>query len=173
MPPTIQAIADTSIDALWRGQDLPDDATILARWIEEEQWDLVVAPAAMTVRLPSVGVHFCDKSVRDKLGLTNTARLTKAHRVEFARQAIQNAIENNDGVEAPSISSYPLRHTDGRTAVYGCVIEIHGQRGPSTNWLGVYENEDAFIADLLEAGTVPVDNLEALADADILKFWPK
>lgn len=67
-------------------------------------------------------------------------------RVKYARDEIVRAFFDEDGFVNPSVHGYRLEREDGKSAIIGITVQIHGQGGPVPVWQGVFATQELFHA---------------------------
>ena len=97
--------------------------------------------------------------------------ITDQMRVNYARAAIIDAVEQSDSYDSPSVHSFPIERKDGKQAILGCTVEIHGQTGPVPQWHGIFADKEAYYGYLRKTGFLLHSNADLISDAEILSFW--
>lgn len=177
-PPTeFASICNAAVEHALTGAPIPKALPKLMHWLGTDGWDEVLGEwdarnDPMAVKLHSESQRdFRDSEVRARAGLDSTDAVTDEMRVEFARHRIADWTSGEDGVVCPSVHCYNIHHEDGRSAVVGFTVEIHGQAGPVVDLQGVYADESIFLQNLRDSGYYLVNEIVQVSDATILKLW--
>lgn len=149
------------------------DLSRLQEWLEGDGWDaLLSGEEHMALNMEYLShAEFIDGELRVMEEIEDEEPITDEMRLRYARQKIEEELESDDGCSNPSVATYPLLAADGRTAYMGCVIEIHGQAGPATNWWGVYETKEDFYKSSQECGIWIDERLNSIDDQYLLSVW--
>ena len=178
LPSELWHLRDAAIEHVLTNAPLPSDFERLQEWLEGEWlgWE----------GIEEIALNFYGSSFYDRLGLSDllsddelrareglrlSAPVSDGMRVEFFRGQVESVISDFDSLTMPSVHSYRLERDDGKSAVLGYVVEIHGQSGPFTIRQGVFATRDAFHVHLRESGFRLLEEVEALDDAGILDVW--
>ncbi len=174
LPSELRPIANAAIDHALHGVPMPADITKLERWFEVEGWDDLVSFCADEILLNLTEVAamvFSDSALIDYRGLDSNLKISDVDRIEFARQQIEYQLNDGDGCINPSAISYQLKSSDGKHAIFGCTVEIHGQGGPAVKWHGVFATKAAFYQYLHSLGYWARGELALIKDEQILSRW--
>ena len=175
LPQELWAVRDAAIEYALTDAPLPANFDLLTEWLEGDGWDALLAAweddgELYAIKLKEKSLdRFCDSELRYDLDLVQGDVVTDAMRVQFAREQI-DALEE-DTTESPSVVSYKVTRQDGKSAVIGCTIEVHGQGGPVLFGHGVFRTKELFFKHLSESGLVLSQDLASLDDPAILAFW--
>lgn len=153
---------------------LPAEIRLLQEWLEGDGWDDLISDldGEMALKIDDLASRmFGDCALRAELGLGRNARLNDEQRVQYARRKMGETVSGRDDYLCPSVHAYPLSAADGRTAVVGCTIEVHGQAGPVVDWVGVFPNKSTFLDTLMRSGSWLSSRLDAVTDAEVLARW--
>lgn len=175
LPKKFWRTRDALVEHLLSNSPLPPDLANLQEWLANDGWDdLLAAWINEDVALNLEGwaeYKFSDSSLRDTEGLDEAESITDQMRVDYARAAISDAVEQSDGYDSPSVHSFPIERKDGKQAILGCTVEIHGQTGPVPQWHGVFADKEAYYRYLRETGFLLHSVADEISDAEILSFW--
>ncbi len=94
-------------------------------------------------------------------------------RVNFARDQINYEFESGSEYLCPSVHSLELSDPMERVAILGWLVQIHGQAGPSPNYLGVYENREKFYQELRDRDFLFSDWSNLVTDQQLLALWKR
>ena len=177
IPENIQRICDHLIENAESKTFSNNDLIELQNWLETDGWDDLVAPW----RLDELALNLnewdaetlSDFSLRDFEGLDESELITNEIRVNFARERIQDEIENGDGLSNPSVIAYEIKNINGKSAILGCTVEIHGQLGPETHWHGLFVTKEEFYEHLKNRDFIIQSEVEKMSDSKILDLWKK
>jgi hypothetical protein len=174
-PRSLQKILEEGVLHLWDDNYPKPDLTPLGEWLEVDGWDDLLAAwtnedVALNLK-EWANFKFSDSSLRDDEGIDDSVAITDQMRVDYARAAISDAVEQSDGYDSPSVHSFPIERKDGKQAILGCTVEIHGQTGPVPQWHGVFADKEAYYGYLRETGFLLHSNVDEISDAEILSFW--
>ena len=174
LPPELRAIADAAIDHVLHAMPMPSDITKLERWFEVEGWDDLVSQCddEIVLNINELAADaFSDRVLIDYRGLDSNAKILDEDRIAFSRQQIEYQLNDGDGCINPSVIGYQLESSDGKNAILGCTVEIHGQGGPVAKWHGVFVTKSAFYQYLLTLGYWARGELAMIKDEQILSLW--
>lgn len=175
LPKKFWETRDAAVEHVLSNSLLPSGLGELQEWLATDGWDDLLAAwinEDVALNLKDWATYeLTDSSLRDTEGLEASVDITDQMRVDYARSAISNAIEQCDGCDSPSIHSFPIQRDDGERAILGCTVEIHGQSGPVQKWHGVFAGEEAFYRYLRESGFLLHSEADKIGDAEILLLW--
>lgn len=171
--PKIQALIDRAVSAAFDGQLLKNGLRPLEKWIEMVRWDelLEKSPETIAVEWSWISERFSDAAMRDMEGLDPDVEISDEQRVMYAIALLANSLEEPEDFNCPSLLTYPLVATDGRSALLGCICRIHGQGGPHLTWHGAFLNQADFHAHLLSVGFISQDQIADISAERILDVW--
>ena len=174
LPPDIMEIAEQAIAHVLTGSPVPEKFKALEDWLESEGWDFMVGSGCVIdygLNLSDLSYwRFDDKELAYEKGIDDSSQLTKDMRVAFARELIEEATGELDGSICPSIHCVEIEFNE-KSAVIGCLLEIHGQGGPTPCWQGIYRNREEFIKTLRSNGIVLLGQIHLIKDQEILTLW--
>jgi hypothetical protein len=177
IPESIQRICDYLIENAASKTFSNNDLIELQKWLEADGWDDLSAPwrlDTLALNLNEWDIEtLSDSSLCDFEGLDESELITDEIRVNFARERIQDEIENGDGLTNPSIIDYKIENADKKSVILGCTVEIHGQLGPEIHWHGVFENKDKFYEYIRNNNYIIQSEVEEMSDSIILGLWKK
>ena len=176
LPPELWRLRDAAIEHVLNDAPLPPDFERLHEWFEVDGWDAVVAAwddgDEMALKFDDfVNQYLSDNDIRDWEGLDESDPITDAMRIEFFRARIDWIISGNNEYIMPSVHSCKVERGDGKSAVIGYTVEIHGQGGPVLVYQGVCLTREAFDEHLRKSGFRLCREVETLDDAGILDVW--
>ena len=175
LPSRFWKARDAAIEHLLSNSGLPPDLAELQEWIAIEGWDdLLAAWINEDVVLDFEGWaadKFSDYSLREAEDLDESEAITDQMRVSYARAAISHVVQNCEGVDRPSVHSFPIERDDGKRAILGCTVAIYGQYGPVPQWHGVFADKDDFYRHLRSVGFLFLSEAGNIGDAEILALW--
>lgn len=175
LPAEFWKTRDAAIESLLSNSPLPEGIAELQNWLATDGWDDLLAAwinedVALNLK-EWAAFKFSDSCLRDDEGHDDYVAITDQMRVDYARAAISVAVEQSDGYDSPSVHSFPIESKDGKQAILGCTVEIHGQTGPVPQWHGVFADKEAYYGYLRETGFLLHSNADEISDAEILSFW--
>jgi hypothetical protein len=177
LPKKFWKIRDAAIAHVASKSPLPVGIADLQNWLATDGWDSLLAAwinEDVALNLKRWAEHeFTDSSLRDYEGLDDSIAINDQMRVNYARVAINNAIEQSDGYDSPSVHSLAIERKDGERAIIGCTVEIHGQAGPVPHWHGLFADKNAFYRYIREAGFLLHSRANEISDVELLSLWPK
>jgi len=175
LPKRFWKARDAAIEHFLSNSELPVGLADLQEWLATDGWDDLLAAWVNEDIVLNLGgwaeYKFSDSSLRDTEGLDEAEAITDQMRVDYAREAINYAVENSEGNDNPSVHSFPIEREDGARAVLGCTVEIHGQYGPVPQWHGVFADKNDFYKYLRSAGFLFHSEAAEIGDAEILALW--
>lgn len=175
LPEKLRKIRDAAVEHVLSDSLLPKDLSELQNWFATDGWGYVtdswINDDAVLDLKSWVAYQFLDSLLRSEEDLDESIEITNQMRIKYARSAIKNAIEEYDGYDNPSVHSVLIQREDGKNAILGCTVEIHGQSGPVPIWHGVFASVDIFYAHLREAGFLFHKEADLISDAEIMSFW--
>jgi hypothetical protein len=174
LPEDLYEARDAVIENVHKGIEPPESLELIHEWLEDDGWDALVGSITnetMAVNVHHLGDHCFNDAEFIAGWLGEKQPITDSMRVEHIRMLLQQAINNGDGWEIPSIYSFPIAREDGKSAVISCAMETKGQGGPETSWWGIYKTHKDFLAALKKAGVIPIEYIDDLTDAELLTYW--
>jgi hypothetical protein len=173
LPKELYEACDVVIENVHKGLEPPKSLESIHQWLENEGWDALLGSIeneTMAVNISLLADYFSDAEfiagwLEEKQTITDSMRVT------HIRMLLEQAIENGDSLEIPSVCSFAIRRDDGKTAVISCTISPQGDDGPETSWWGVYKTHQDFLNDLKKANLIPVEHVGNLSDDELLAFW--
>ena len=154
-PANLWAARDSAIAAFCSGTtDIPAEKKLEGWLLSAKAYDQLVdgdAPIGMICDL-----RRSDDDVASQLGLDVDSNVSDQDRVEFAREAMENAREDTSSayIEARLITS-----TSGQEAYIGLSSVVGGQGAMDFSWLGLYENPQSLVESLHNKGCA-VDRMQ-------------
>jgi hypothetical protein len=175
LPKEFWEIRDAAIESLLSNSPLPEGIADLQAWLATDGWDELLAAwinedVALNLK-EWANYKLYDSSLRDDEGLDDSKAINDQMRVDYARETIRYAVEESEGYFSPSVHSFSLERDDGKRALLGCLVEIHGQAGPVPQWHGIFADKEAFYVYLRNAGFLLHTIADEISDPDILSFW--
>ena len=176
LPPDIMEIGEQAIEHALTGSPVPEKFKALEEWLESAGWDFIVGPGCVIdygLNLSDLSYwRFDDKELACEKEIDDSSQLNNEMRVDFARELIEEAASELDDSICPSIHCVDIEFNE-KSAVIGCLLEIHGQGGPTPCWQGIYRNREEFIKTLRNEGIVLLDQIHLIKDQEILTLWKK
>ena len=175
LPKKFWKIRDAAIEYVLSNSLIPEELSALQNWIATDGWeDLLSAwideDAALNLK-DWTEFELTDSCLRDNEGLESFNSISDEMRVKYAKQAISDAIDLYDDYYSPTVHCYLLTRDDGRTAILGCLVEIHGQGGPFPIWQGVFSDKQSFYIHLKKTGYLIHREADQINDVEILGYW--
>jgi hypothetical protein len=175
LPKELWEIRDAAIESLLSNSPLPEGIADLQKWLATEGWDELLAAwinEDVALNLKEWAFYkLSDSSLCDDEGLDESKAINDQMRVDYARATIRYAVEESEGYFSPSVHSLLIERDDGKRALLGCTVEIHGQAGPVPQWHGIFVDKKAFYVYLRNTGFLIHSIADEISDADILSFW--
>lgn len=175
LPQKFWKIRDETVEHVLSQSPLPEALDDLQDWLATDGWDDLLAAwinEDVALNLKEWAAYkFSDTSMREDEGHDDSVAITDQMRVDYARAAISDAVEQSEGYDSPSVHSFPIEREDGERAILGCTVEIHGQAGPAPQWHGIFADKEAFYVYLRDAGFLLHSIAEEISDAEILLCW--
>ena len=162
-------VVETTNDKL----PLPKILRELVNWYENEGWDLLVG-AWSDERIILKLYELAEFKFNDSELIAYedpTEAITDDSRLAYAWRRISEEFESGDGSTCPSVHTVEIRHTNGRSAILGWLVEIHGQEGHYAYFCGVYQSRDDFYEQLRNEDHLFQEDDKVLNDSRILKLW--
>lgn len=176
LPPDIMEIGEQAIAHALTGSPIPEKFIALEEWLESEGWDFLVGPGCVQdygFNLSDLSYwRFDDKELACEKEIEDFSQITNDMRVNFARELVEEAASELDDTICPSIHCVDIEFNE-KSAVIGCLLEIHGQGGPAPSWQGIYRNREEFIKTIRSNGIVLLDQIYLIQDQEILTLWKK
>lgn len=151
----------------------PEDTKDLEEWFQVDGWDELLSTWSdgnFALNLYYVArLRFDDAELLENEDLDGP--ITDQNRIDFARNEINQAVDEMDGVECPSIHTVTVTNEKGEEAILGWTVEIHGQGGAVGYFLGSFRDKDQFFQRLRDMDYVLRDEIDLLTDEKILSFW--
>ena len=173
LPNDLIDIKDAIIEHIHAGTALPDNLDLLEKWFHEDGWDLLVDDGLIGYALDLSHVanfRFYDSELRYEYELEESAEITDTMRINYGNTLIERAMEEYEGDVCPSVHCINLSN-DKKSAVLGCLVEIHGQGGAVPYWQGTYKDQDSFIKAIRSNHIVMFDEIKNISDQEILNLW--
>lgn len=148
----------------------------LVNWYESEAWDDLVSSWGNDELIVLNLSHLSWLKFSDSELIANQESdepVTNKLRIKYARQLIAQALENSDGYDCPTIHAIELKNSDGKTAILGWTMEIHGQGGVVAVFQGAFSNVEHFYKCLRNCDFLFPAEQAHLSDEAILKLWEK
>lgn len=174
MPDQLRKVCAELVSHVHTGTPLPSTIEALHGWLEVEGWDELIADLdeGYAIKLGEIAEYrFRDSEVAADEGLESVDQVTDAHRIAYARHWVETASTCEDGYLAPTVHCFPLKGDDGREAILGVTVEIHGQAGAVPVWHGVFKDRADFLDELRGCGYWLVSELPSLDDSHLLSRW--
>ena len=176
LPKDLIEIGEAIIEHIHKGSNIPNNIEELENWFEIDGWDLLIGDTGLVgyaVNLLHISSYkFDDSEVRYEYEIQMSTKITDVMRIEYGRLLIQRAIEFNEGDVCPSVHCINLSNGD-KSAVIGCLVEIHGQGGPVIFWQGTYKTQEEFLKAIRINHIVMFDELKNIGDQEILNLWQR
>ena len=173
LPNELIHLKDAIVDHINSGTALPSNLDQLEKWFEEDGWDLLVDDGLVGYALDLLHIanfRFDDSELRYEYELEESTEIMDALRIEYGHTLIEEAMKEYEGDVCPSVHCINL--SDGKkTAVLGCLIEIHGQGGAVSYWQGSYKDQGSFIKAIRAKHVVMFDDIKNISDQEILNLW--
>lgn len=151
----------------------PKELNDLVNWYETEGWNLLVG-AWSDERIILKLYELAEYKFNDNELIAYedpTEPITDDLRLAYAWRRISEEFDSGDGSTCPSVHTIELRHADGKSAILGWLVEIHGQAGHYANFCGVYQNREVFYEQLRNEDHLFQDDEKVVNDLKILKLW--
>lgn len=147
LPDDLRPVANSLIKHAINGTKASEDTDKLAEWFQVERWDELISSWSdddVALNLHWLAqLKFDDAELRDYEDLDGP--LTDTNRIDFARNVINQAFDEMDGVECPSIHTVMISNEEGEEAILGWTVEIHGQGGPVGYLAGSFRDKHQFL----------------------------
>lgn len=173
LPYNLYSVRDYAISCALKDTPEPDIQP-LYDWLEEDGFDALIdawSNEEIALKLGYLAeTEFDDISLACQIDV-DVKDLTDEMRIARAKELIEGA--KDDGYICPSVHSYKLDQGCEDSPVIGCLMEIHGQSGPSIEWLGTFKNQDAFYDSLRQTNIMLFSDIDSFVDENILSLWKK
>ncbi len=174
-PQDLQPVIDALVAHAWGEGPEPADSERLYEWLTVDGWDALIADLGdeMALKIDYLAdLQFNDGEFRAMVAKEEHESVTDAERVDYARQLIAKIEAGEyDDYFYPSVHTYPLIDSQGRHAVLGCTVDVHGQAGPVPSWDGAFSNREAYLFWLTQNGYWLASQTDTVEDAQILSKW--
>jgi hypothetical protein len=174
LPDPLQAHANAVIEAHYAGRTDGAALDAILYYLETDGFDDLLAASGDLIALNFprfVDEYFADSALRRYTGIEAENPISDVDRLSFARERIGSMADELNDCLTPSILSCAISHPDGRRVIIGGYVEIHGQLGPETTWLGVYSSEIDFVDQLRNLELIYLTALGSITDKTILTRW--
>lgn len=175
IPNDLQATCDEVVAAFHAGKEIPVSLEKIKEWLACDGWDELISDLGeqMAINLGFLShFDFDENELRSELDIPKTTHVSDQDRITWGRDCINRVLNEYDGYLLPSIHTFELKASDGSTAIMGCLVEIHGQLGPVTNWRGLWSTRDEFLQSLRKDNEYWVTPLMGdVPDEVILSLW--
>lgn len=173
LPENLRPIANSLIKKAIDGTEVSEDTEKLVEWFQVDGWDELLSSWSdddIALNLQYLAsLKFDDNALLDNVDLNDA--ITDKNRIEFARNAINQAFGEMDGIECPSIHSVLIANDDGEEAILGWTMEIHGQGGAVGFLAGSFRDKQQYLMHLRDIDYVLKNEVDLLTDETILTFW--
>ena len=177
LPAHLQAIADKVVDEFIVGNSHPDGLEAIYEWLEIDGWEQLLTDlgAEMALKLHHLAAFdFNDNETRWNLDIPDDQSIQDSDRLNWARQRIEYYQTGEDGYVFVSVHAFPLVSSEGKVAIVGCLIEVHGQAGPVCDWRGLWRTREEFYDALASDGQIWLTpRMGDIPDEVILSLWAK
>ena len=153
------------------GGKLPSGLALIQNWMTDDGWTLLADQWDGTVVLCIGAAPFNDESMRAQLELADDEKISDRDRISFAKQWLEEALDENDSYVLPSLHMCKIERADGISAVVACTVTIFGQGGPDLTWHGAFKNEVALRSYLSGNGFDLEIDPERIDGDYIKRFW--
>jgi hypothetical protein len=173
-PKELQPIIDQLVASVHDNASQPSDIQKLYEWLELDGWDELMSDLddGLAVNVGSVASRFFEDADLIAKSDPSLGRITDSKRVAHARGQIKRVIESDGGDLFVTIHAYPLVDSKGRTAVLGCLVEVHGQGGPVAFWRQPVPGREQLIIESFHREHVWLhDEIDSLPDSYLLFMW--
>lgn len=153
------------------GGEAPTGLTVVQNWLSNEGWQGLADQWHDEVVFRVCVAPFDDEEVRARLDLADDEQISDFDKISFAKQWMEDALDENDSYVFPSLHICEITRADGKSAVIGCTVIGYGQGGLDLTWHGAFTDEEALRSYLSGIGLdIEVD--PERIDADYIKrFW--
>jgi hypothetical protein len=176
LPQELMKIGEHAIAHALTGSALPEKFNVLEVWFESDGWDYLVGHGCTEsygLNLKDLSYwRFNDQELTLGMEIQDFGQITNDLRVSFAHSLIEEAASELDNTICPSIHYIEIE-CNKKSAVIGCLLEIHGQSGPVACWQGIYRDREEFIKAIRKNGIIMLDQLHLIKDEEILSFWER
>jgi hypothetical protein len=174
LPSELVSIKDEIVAHIHTASALPDTLNQFEKWFEGDGWDLLIGTEGLVGYAldlqHTASFKFYDSELLSEYELEDSLSITDVMRIEYGHLLIERAMEEYEGDVCPSVHCIKLS-TDNKSAVIGCLVEIHGQGGPVTFWQGVYRTQEEFLKAVRAKHIVMFDEIKHIGDQEILNLW--
>jgi hypothetical protein len=177
LPGSLQTLADKLVGECLAGNSHPEGIEAIYEWLEIDGWDDLISDLGdeMALKLYYLAdLEFNDNETRWNLDIPDDQEVQDSDRLNWARQRIDYFQTGDDGYVFVSVHAYPLVSSDGKIAIVGCLVEIHGQAGPVCDWWGLWKSREDFYDALGSDGQIWLSpRMGEIPDDVILSMWAK
>lgn len=175
LPNGLQALANRLVGEFLSSNTQPEGIEAIYEWLEIDGWDDLISDLGeqMALKLYYLAdIDFNDNETRWNLDLPDDQEVQDTDRLTWARQRIAHFNTGDDGYVFVSVHAYPLVSSEGRIAIVGCLLEVHGQAGPVCDWWGLWRSREDFYDALGTNGQIWLSpRMGEIPDEVILSMW--
>jgi len=161
MPKHLVPVIENVVDYICSGGPEPSDLKQLVDKYEGDGFALNISELASSSFLDAAIL-----STQEGVGGGHDA-----DRLEFARARIASAFQDPDEYSLATVHFVPVESGQGRQAILGWLMEVHGQAGAVPYFQGVLSRKEDFIGYLKRSGYVLSSERTDVTDAAILRVW--
>lgn len=175
IPKKLTSIRNQIIDQVHQKISPPKNLDEFISWFEDEGWDEILSgwgSEHIALKLDYIAsLKFEDKEFIASEGIEEP--ITDAMRILYARRLIASAFEDGYEYDCPSVHAVEIRKPNGKSAVLGWLMEVHGQGGPVVYFQGAFLDKEHFYQQLRSWGYLFQSEQDSLSDEKILGLWTK
>lgn len=170
MPSDIAIIRDKAIDFATANGPMPNDIGELYEWLAWESESAEQYADDWFFYLGSF--RLSDEDLRDFLGLSDGAPVTKSLRIKYTRALIDHHADAQE--EDSWACTFKLKKRDKPEVFACCLGSFAGQGGPEYEWFGLFLTRTQFFEHLMSKGWLRCGTPSgSISDEAILGLWFK
>jgi hypothetical protein len=153
------------------GGNAPSGLALIQDWLEGEGWDQLVDHWDGTVALKTSEAPYNDYGLRSDSELEDSRKIDDQERILFAKQWLDDAMQENHSHYLPSVHHCKITRSDGLSAMIGCTTQCYGQGGNVIEWHGAFKVLGDFLKYIGDNGYDLKIDPELIDASYIKKYW--
>jgi len=153
------------------GGEAPSGLAILQDWLEGEGWLQLADQWDGVIALKTSEAPYNDDDVRSDLAIEDARKIGDKERILFAKQWLDDAMQENASHYLPSIHHCIITSSDGLSAIVGCTTQCYGQGGNVIEWHGAFKVLADFLKHISDNGYDLKVDPEIIDSSYIKKYW--
>ena len=173
LPENLLEVVDGVVAHAIENTPLPRNFNDLIEWFETDGWDHLCSSNDdyfCALKLFQIACwNFSDQEL--EANQEEPVPITDELRVAYARNLVDEAIEEVDEYNCPTVHTVQISNEQGQVAILGWLVESHGQGGVVPVFQGIFSNKTDFYQSLRDLDFVLQTEEGLLKDETILRLW--